>query len=78
MICSDSFRSSAVSTSVTKAGESVSPHGVRLPNARRYQLSKSMLPVFEVRLPSCVVDPVARERAGTHDARVRVTVRSRW
>ena len=42
----ESRRSRAVSTSVANAGESWSPQGLCLPNARRYQLEKSIRPLF--------------------------------
>ena len=42
--CTDSSRSSAVSTAVTRAVESSSPHGVCRPNDLRYQSAKSVRP----------------------------------
>ena len=50
--CSDSVRSSAVSTAVTSAGESASPHGECLPNALRYHFLNSITPVFATTVPS--------------------------
>ena len=44
MSCTDSVRSRAVSTAVTSAGESSSPHGLCLPNDVRYQSLKSVRP----------------------------------
>src|SRR5258708_695546 len=52
MMRSDSSRSSAVSTSVTSAGESSSPHGLWPPKASLDQVLKSMTPVFCASLPS--------------------------
>ena len=63
MICAESVRSSAVSTAVTSALESVSPHGVWRPKDLRYQSLKSASPDLWLRLPVVVVDPVAREAA---------------
>ena len=42
--CTDSARSSAVSTAVTSATESSSPHGLCRPNDLRYQSRKSVRP----------------------------------
>ena len=52
MIVADSWRSSAVSTAVTSACESSSPHGVCLPNASRYQSLKSASPPWPRACPS--------------------------
>ena len=46
MMRSESSRSNAVSTSVTSAGESSSPQGVRVPKACWYQRLKSTKPDF--------------------------------
>ena len=52
IIWTDSARSSAVSTAVTSAGESWSPHGVCLPNDLRYQSLKSVSPDLAANFPS--------------------------
>ena len=64
MIVFDSWRSRADSTAVTRAGVSVSPHGVCTPNAWRYQSLKSARPALASRWPSGAEHPVAGERAG--------------
>ena len=48
----DRDRSRAVSTAVTSAGESSSPHGVCRPNDLRYQSLKSVRPDLAARRPS--------------------------
>ena len=63
MICAERRRSSAVSTAVTSAFESVSPQGVWRPKDLRYQSLKSASPDLWVRLTVVAVDPVAREAA---------------
>jgi len=48
----DNSRSSAVSTAVTSAGDSSSPHGLCWSNASRYHVLKSMVPLLCDSLPS--------------------------
>ena len=52
MIVAESWRSSAVSTAVTSASESSSPHGVCTPAELRYQSLKSVSPALAASLPS--------------------------
>ncbi len=50
--CTDRVRSSAVSTAVTSAGESSSPHGLCLPNDLAVQSAKSVRPDLWLSWPS--------------------------
>ena len=74
MILVDSSRSSAVSTAVTSASESSSPHGVCLPNEWRHHSLKSVRPALAGELVLVVVDPVTRERAGADELPLGGTV----
>ena len=74
MIRIDSSRSSAVSTSVTSAGESSSPQGVRLPNACWYQRCEVDETGLQAQVLIVVVDPVAGERARSRHVARRCAV----
>ena len=70
MIVVDSWRSSAVSTAVTSAGESSRPTVCACRTAWRYQSLKSVSPLLAVSVAVVVVHPVAGEAAGAEPARL--------
>ena len=69
MIASCSSRSSSVSTSVTSAGESSSPHGVRRPNESFIHALYSARLLLATSLPLVVEHPVAGEAGRARSSR---------